>query len=217
MFRDFSRGLFSRFLHIFSWPYLGWHALAISLTAVLVLSDFDWWYFEFTRGSILLAIALPAAIIGFFVPILLSVGLYTWGRLRKNQSVILSAIAVAQAGILGWIVSSLYKAFTGRIQPEFYTHLSNVDISHQFNFGFLQHGIFWGWPSSHTAVAFAMSTALVMMYPKSKVIRYLAPLYALYIGVGVSVSIHWFSDFIAGAIIGTLIGYLVAKSFRTIQ
>ena len=38
--------------------------------------------------------------------------------------------------------------------------------------------------------------------------------YAFYIGISVSMTIHWFSDFAAGAIIGTVIGITVGKSFR---
>jgi hypothetical protein len=37
--------------------------------------------------------------------------------------------------------------------------------------------------------------------------------YALYIGIGVSRTIHWFSDFAAGAIIGSAKGAVVGKSF----
>jgi hypothetical protein len=40
-------------------------------------------------------------------------------------------------------------------------------------------------------------------------------LYALYIGVGVSMTIHWFSDFVAGAIIGTVIGFTVGNVFKS--
>jgi len=41
--------------------------------------------------------------------------------------------------------------------------------------------------------------------------------YALYIGLGVSMTIHWFSDFLAGAIIGSAIGAVVGKSFLRSQ
>src|SRR6266404_5032806 len=41
--------------------------------------------------------------------------------------------------------------------------------------------------------------------------------YALYVGVGVSMTIHWFSDFAAGAILGTVIGVVVGKSFSLNQ
>ena len=74
-------------------------------------------------------------------------------------------------------------------------------------------GAFQGWPSSHTATAFAMSMALVALFPKNKFVKYSAIIYAVYIGLGVSTTIHWFSDFVAGAILGTVIGLVVGKSF----
>jgi hypothetical protein len=40
-----------------------------------------------------------------------------------------------------------------------------------------------------------------------------ALLYACYVGLGVSMTIHWFSDFVAGAIIGSVVGEVVGKSF----
>ncbi len=214
MFKNFLRGLPTNFLQVFAQRYLQWHVLAIVLTAVCVLSGFDWWYFEQTRGSLMLSLTLPAAIIGWYIPIIVPVGLYVWGEVRKCAADIIAATAVAQAGIIGYLVSILYKTFTGRQQPEFYTYTSSLDVSKDFNFGILEHGVFWGWPSSHVAVAFAMVTALVMMYPQNTWVRYLAPLYAVYIWFGVSISIHWFSDALAGAIFGTLVGIVVARSFR---
>jgi membrane-associated phospholipid phosphatase len=193
--------------------YLIWHMVAILLTYALVISGFDWHYFEITRGSIFQELSLPAAIIGFFVPIVVPVSLYMLAEIHRNKALENTAAALAQAGIIAWCVSSLYKAFTGRIQPEFLTNTSTIDISHDFNFGFFNHGIFWGWPSSHTAVAFAMSVAFFILYPKLKIRGYAALLYALYIGIGVSISIHWFSDFLAGAIMGTVIGIAVGRSF----
>ena len=73
--------------------------------------------------------------------------------------------------------------------------------------------MFWGWPSSHTTVAFAMALALWELYPENRLIRYGAILYAFYVGIGVSITIHWFSEFVAGAIIGSVIGVVVGKSF----
>ena len=217
MFLIFIKGLPTHFVRAFSWPYTPWHVLTIALTAVCVLSGFDWWYFQHTRGSLLLSLTLPAAIIGWYIPIIVPVGLYVWGEVRKSTVDIIAATALAQASINGYLVSILYKTFTGRQQPEFYTYTSSLDVSRDFNFGILEHGVFWGWPSSHVAVAFAMVTALVMMYPQHKWVRYLAPLYALYIWFGVSISIHWFSDALAGAIFGTLVGVVVARSFKALR
>jgi len=90
-----------------------------------------------------------------------------------------------------------------------------MDSSRGFQFGFLKGGVFWGWPSGHTTVTFAMTVCLIVLYPKNKMAVFLALLYALYIGLGISVTIHWFSEFVAGAIIGSVIGTVVGKSFRT--
>jgi membrane-associated phospholipid phosphatase len=89
-----------------------------------------------------------------------------------------------------------------------------VDTSREFRFGFLRGGVFFGWPSSHTTIAFAMAMAMRTLYPGSKITRSVALIYALYIGVGVSMTIHWFSDFAAGVIIGTVVGTTVGNAFK---
>ncbi|MEI7719879.1 MAG: phosphatase PAP2 family protein [bacterium] len=216
MFRSFLHKLPQTILDCFRDRNLLWHALAIALTYACVTSGFDWLYFEHTRSSLLFAATLPASILGFFVPIILPAALYLIGTLRKDARMQRAGTAVAQAGIIAWLVSSTYKAFTGRIQPYFtpyYSHLPTVDISHQFHFGFWQHGIFWGWPSSHAAVACAGMVALLLLYAEKKFLCIILLLYIVYIAFAVSVSIHWFSDSLAGAIIGTTIGVAVAKSF----
>lgn len=200
------------FLKAFRGYNLLWHLLAILLTYIFVTSGFDWWYFTAVGVKSSRTFFFPALAIGGLLPIILPIILFTIGKLRKNSEKIIAGVALGQAAILGSVISSLYKAFTGRIQPSF-ANLT-TDISRDFNFGFLHHGIFWGWPSSHTTIAFAMAFTLITLYPKFKNLRYAALLYALYIGIAVSLSIHWFSEFIAGAIIGAVIGIVVGKSFR---
>lgn len=214
MLKDFFYELPTNIARCFRGIYFFWHILAIVLTYFFVISDFDWLYFESTRAPWFLVAGFPAALLGFLVPVLLPIGLYIFGKMRKSAILENTAAALGQAAIIGWFISSLYKAFTGRLQPELVTQLSNVDISKNFNFGFFQHGIFWGWPSSHAMVAFAMAAALIALYPRNKKIVAATVIYAMYIGLGVSVTIHWFSDFVAGAIIGIVIGFVVAKSYR---
>jgi membrane-associated phospholipid phosphatase len=213
MFAAFLKNFPKNIVRVFLGYNLLWYILAAAITYVLVISGFDWWYFESTRSEVLRSLSLPAAIIGFFVPIIVPVSVYIAGELQKSLTLQKTGAAMAQASFIALLVSSLLKAFTGRQQPEFFTYTSNLDVSREFHFGFLQHGVFWGWPSSHTAVAFAGAVTLILLYPRSILIRWVALLYALYIGLGVSVSIHWFSDFLAGAIIGTLVGVTVARSF----
>ena len=122
-----------------------------------------------------------------------------------------TAYAISQAAILGLGISSFYKIFSGRQGPPHF--LTSLNTSELFRFGFLRGGAFQGWPSSHTTVAFAVSATLFALYPEKKFLKYWVFIYALYIGIGVSVNIHWFSDFVAGSFLGIMIGIVVGKSF----
>lgn len=190
------------------------HLAAIILTYIIVTSGLDWVYFEYTRNTILQSFLFPAVALGGFLPLLVPVIIFIFGKVKKSLIMLNSAYALGQAALLGLFISGSYKAFTGRVPPEFPHGTIPTDISRIFQFGFLRGGVFWGWPSTHTTIAFAMAAALVMGYPKNMILRVLAIVYALYVGIGVSVSIHWFSDFVAGALIGTVIGIVVGKSFR---
>jgi membrane-associated phospholipid phosphatase len=192
-----------------------WHFLAIVLTYIIVTSGFDWYYFISTQKPVLRTFLFPAVRLGMILPTVVPLILLAIGVLRKDLKIKNTAFALGQAALLGLAISSVYKAFTGRIPPpHFFSHGALVDTSHGFRFGFLRGGMFWGWPSSHTTVAFAMAVALWKLYPENKLVRYAAILYAFYVGIGVSIRIHWFSEFLAGAIIGSVIGAVVGKSFH---
>ena len=207
---------------IFSGRNLLWHALAIVLTIVIVMSGGDWAYYRLTRGDLFPRLARPAIIIGTFMPLMAVLILLLAGAAGKNRRLLTTAWALGEAALLGFLISCGYKAFTGRLPPPFHRFRmsamnqgSLVDSSHGFQFGFLKGGLFWGWPSSHTTVTFAMMACLIALWPKNKPLVFFALLYAFYIGLGVSVTIHWFSEFVAGAIIGSVIGTVVGRSFKT--
>jgi membrane-associated phospholipid phosphatase len=188
-----------------------WHLVAIALTAVLVRSGFDWQYYLATRSPALRSWMWPAVVIGMFLPICLPLILLAIGFAARNAKVILTGWAVGQAELLGALVVVAYKAFTGRAHP---AHHAGDDISRVFHFGWMRGGVFWGWPSSHTTIAFAMAVTVFTLFPKRRWLGWLAILYAFYIGIGVSMTIHWFSDFAAGAIIGSVIGVVVGRGFK---
>lgn len=200
-------------LKIFSGRNLLFHLAAIVLTFVIVTTGFDWTYFLYFHDSVVRRLLFPAVWIGFFVPVLLPVILLITGFILKNFLIRNVGWALGQAAFTGWLIASFYKVFTGRPGPKFHSHVALHDISHIFRFGLWRGGIFWGWPSSHTTVACAMAFTLFFMFRENKWVRYLAPLYALFIGIGVSMSIHWFSDFVAGAIFGYVAGSAIGKSF----
>lgn len=215
--QQFFRSLIPNIVSIFKGKNLLWHLLAILLTTLIVTSGFDWSYYVWTRYSIFTDIAFPAIMLGTLLPVAIPLLFFLFGVLRKSSILELKGWAIAQAAILGSLISSFYKAFTGRMPPPHIfesTPITSmlVDSSHGFRFGFWQGGIFWGWPSSHTTIAFAMAICLITLYPKNKAVIILALFYALWVGLSVSVTIHWFSEFVAGAIIGSVIGVVVGKS-----
>ncbi len=212
---------------IFSGKNLLWHLLFIALTWLIVTTNLDWHYFliwhDYLDYANLRPYIRPAIALGGILPIFVPLLLILFKKTR------VAGFAIGQAGILGLIISSTYKAFTGRMPPRLTTKIVEstsqigdkitnlVDTSHGFQIGFLRGGVFWGWPSSHTTVAFSIAFALITLYPKNKWLGVPVFLFALYIGFGVSTSIHWLSEFIAGAILGTIIGITVGKSFKKLE
>ena len=192
-----------------------WHLLAIGLTFILVTSGFDWFYFQSTRDPLLRAWMFPAAPIGGLVPLALPLILIISGFILSHARIALTGWAIGQAALLGAIISSAYKALTGRAHPSL--HDTGTDMSQVFHFGLLRGGVFWGWPSSHTTIAFAMGVTVFTLFPKQRWLGWLAMAYALYIGLAISLTIHWCSDFVAGAILGTIIGVVVGRNFSRVQ
>lgn len=205
---------------IFKGRNLLWHALAIVLTIVIVESGGDWSYYVVTRGRLIQQLARPPIVIGGLLPIWGPLILLIVGTIARQKRLVSTGWALGQAALLGYLLACGYKAFTGRIHPPWHwggemAAGALVDSSHGFRFGFWRGGVFWGWPSSHTTVAFATMVCLVKLYPKNKPLVCAALAYALYVGLGVSVSIHWLSEFVAGAIFGSVVGTVVGQSFKT--
>ena len=198
----------------FRGPMILWHVIAIILTFMLVTFGFDWRYFASTHDPLLHSWMFPAVVVGGLLPIALPIILLAIGSLSRSAGTSLAGWAVGQAELIGAVVAAAYKSVTGRAHP---LHGVGADLSHIFRFGFLRGGVFWGWPSSHTTIAFGMAVTVFTLFPKRRWLGYVAITYAFYVGVGTSMTIHWFSDFAAGAIIGTVIGAVVGRSFLRSQ
>jgi len=216
--------LLKNLIRIFSGRNLLWHLLAIALTFIIVETGFDWKFFIYVSNISWRTAFFPALMLGMVLPLLVPLTFLLISFIKKNKAALKTGLAEIEAVILGLFTAGVYKAFTGRIQPPGHFHRGIFDagkmqdISHQFQFGFMRHGIFWGWPSSHTTLAFAMAVVFWAAFPKNKIARAIALAYALYMGIGVAATgIHWFSEFIAGAIIGSLIGFVVSRSHFSVE
>ena len=104
----------------------------MALTFLLVRSGFDWFYFCSTRSPWLWACMIPSAPIGGLVPLMVPLTLIVSGHIISHARMSLTGWAIGQAALIGSLLSSTYKAFTGRVHPE---HLAGADLSHDFRFG----------------------------------------------------------------------------------
>ncbi len=197
----------------FRLPWLHAHAAAIALTALLVFTGIDWWYFEHTRSMWMQYPMVVAGIVGFLIPFVVPLAILLLGIRRDSLKLREVAWVIGFTQAASWLIASTYKAFTGRMQPEFMTHINTIDISTDFQFGFWEHGIFWGWPSAHAATACAMAAALFVLFPRNRKVACIALPYALYITLGASIGFHWLSDAIAGALLGIAIGSSIAITY----
>lgn len=74
--------------------------------------------------------------------------------------------------------------------------------------------VFGGLGAMILPFAFAIALTLATMFSENKKLKWGVLNSALYIGIGVSFNIYWFSEFVAGAIIGSAIGIVVGRSFK---
>src|ERR1035441_5988543 len=193
--REFFYSLPRNFAGCFKGWKIAWHFVAIGLGVVLMTSGFDWLYLSATRSPQLLAWFIPGINVGVWVPLTLPPLLLLAGMVFKRAPITRTGWALAQVALIGFVLTELIKAVTGRPQPPWSV---GPDTSHVFHFGLLRSEIVAGWPSGHTIIAFDMSVALFWLFPKKRWIGAASLLYAFYVGLSVSMTVHWFSDFASG-------------------
>ena len=214
LMREFFYSLPRNFAGCFKGWNIAWHLGAIGLGVVLVTSGFDWFYLSATRSPQLLAWFIPGINLGVWVPLTLPPAVLLAGMACKRAKIIRTGWALAQVALIGFALGELYKVITGRPQPPLFI---GPDTSHEFHFGLLRSEIVSGWPSGHTIIAFGMSVALFRLFPKKRWLGTAALLYALYIGLSVSMTVHWFSDFASGIIFSVVVGTTVGRSFAAME
>lgn len=138
-----------------------------------------------------------ASPIAFGVPIIL----YGVGYLEKDSTTKRKAISIGTTVIVSAVITTILKKTVKRERP-FVTYPEIQDISSGGSYDF---------PSGHTSDAFALATSVSIAYPKWYII---APAFAWAAAVGYSrmhLGVHYPSDVIAGALIGSGSAYLACK------
>jgi membrane-associated phospholipid phosphatase len=161
---------------------------------------------------------IPFLYIGYVVPGLAPLTAYITGRFVKDEKLQLLGLALAQSLFLTFGIQTVFKITTGRALPGIVNQLDQKrssrtdDFSGEFNW--FDKNFIGGWPSAHTANAFAAAAVVAELYDDSPALKITAYTYAALIGLGVSVSVHWASDVFAGMLIGYAVGKTVGKSYR---
>ena len=198
---------------VFAPRRLPWHLLAIALTFACVASGFDGWVAETFRHTGIQGLARIAGRVGLWTPILAPSAILCVAWVRRDGGLARNGWRLAEAEVLAAVLCLAYKAVTGRPGPTQLHDGGGVDASRVFRFGFLRGGVFWGWPSSHVTVAVAGAVALSLLCARNRWVKPLALAYAASMAVCVAASFHWFSDVVAGTILGVVIGRVVG-TFR---
>ena len=215
--------------HQLGWNFLGSlsynyglpFALAGAGTWAFVETGLDWQINRFAyRHSAAARAGLPLVYIGYIMPFALPAGLYLTGLWTGNEKAQFAALAGVQAAGIVFALQSVAKMVTGRAAPGIINVLNHQrsgrtdDFSGEFNW--FTPEIVQGWPSGHSANAFAEAALLSEFYPDNLALRIAAYGYAAVVAAGVSLNVHWASDALAGALIGYAVGKAVGKSFAAL-
>lgn len=209
---NFSKNLIDIIGRLFKPVYWPLYIVAVILTYVIVATEVDWTYFLFVMKNIPRPFLFTADILGAIIAIFLPLALLALAKYRKDQSLRLLGLATASATIIGFLLSTIIKVFSGRVSPPD-DALIFVNNSHQFLIGFMRTQIMGGWPSSHATIAFALATVISILCPYPRYIKIAAFGVALFVGIGVTFGFHWLSEFVAGALLGIAIGHSIATYF----
>jgi membrane-associated phospholipid phosphatase len=127
--------------------------------------------------------------------------IYAVGLIEKDSTTKKKAIFIGETLAASVFVSVALKSITKRDRPyDTYPEIDNVTVEDSYSF-----------PSAHTSAAFATATSLSMAYPKWYVI---APTFLWAGAVGYSrmyLGVHYPTDVLAGAIVGSGSAYLCYK------
>lgn len=211
-------GIVENTLDCFKGENLIFHSAAIASTYFLSQSGIDYKVHEyFADNKQFDAFSSPAAILGYILPTALSSGMYLYGKATGDNELTAAGSAAAQATIVSVVYSTILKAVTGRPGPN--TKADDmIEESKKFRFGLLRGGIHYGWPSGHLTTNTALITSLMSFYKNNWLINIGGGLLLGYMFFSVTAhegaSMHWFSDVVAGTLIGLVIGINIGNNFH---
>jgi membrane-associated phospholipid phosphatase len=190
-------------------------------TWLFIETEVDWRWRNIAYNNTWLSnIGRPGLYIGYIVPVITPVTTYTAGRFTNNYKLQITGLALAQSLMLTAAIQTPLKMITGRALPGIVTELDHTRNSRTDNFSgefnWFNKNFIGGWPSGHTANAFAAAATISEIYKDKLWLKIGVYSYAAIISFGVTLDVHWASEVLAGALMGYAIGKTVGKSFSQI-
>ena len=201
-------------LSAFGWP-LGFHMLGGALTYRLSMEDKDLMVARFAarQNEVAFGIAFtPGMAMGTFFPFLVPGYMYF---ISSNKALNNTGAVAAQATAVAFLYNNILKAISGRAHPN--AENNNGELSRDFKWGFGRRGVFYGWPSGHSMTNASLAMSIASYNRDNPWIVAGCGLYASYVAtsmvLGAKGEAHWFSDAIAGTLMGASIGWYIGNTF----
>ena len=201
-------------LSAFGWP-LGFHLLGGALTYKFSMENNDLMVARFAarQNEIAYGIAFtPGMVMGTFFPVLVPGYLYF---ISDNKSLNNTGAVAVQATAVAFLYNNILKAISGRAHPD--AEDNTGERSRDFKWGFGRRGVFYGWPSGHSMTNAAMAMSIASYNRDNPLVVAGCTLYAGYIAtsmvLGAKGEAHWFSDAVAGTLMGASIGWYIGSVF----
>lgn len=201
-------------LSAFGWP-LAFHIMGSSATYILSTNDVDLQVARFAarQNETAYGIAFtPGMMMGTFFPILVP-GYMLF--ISDNPALNNTGAVAAQATAVAFLYNNILKAISGRAHPE--AGKNTGELSRDFDWGFFKRGVFYGWPSGHSMTNAALAMSIASYHRDNPYVVAGCSLYAGYIAtsmvLGAKGEAHWFSDAVAGILMGASIGWYIGNTF----
>jgi membrane-associated phospholipid phosphatase len=155
-------------------------------------------------GKVMIAFTESGGPIAYAMP----VSFYVAGKVHKDHKMVVNSYEMASATAINGIVTTLLKISIQRERP-FSAYPNEVTK--------YSSGGSYSMPSGHTSTMFAAATSVSLLYPKWYVI---APSYLFAASVGYSrmyLGVHYPSDVLIGAVIGTASSYGAHLLFKQLK
>ena len=193
-------------------------------TWIMIETGLDWnWNRLAYNNSWMPKTGSSANIIGYVVPGVTPIAFYLTGIAVRDTRMQITGLALTQSLMITLLIQTPLKIATGRTWPGIVDGWDSPrsrrssqphDYSREFNWFNLDS--IGGWPSGHTANAFAAAATIAQIYHEKTALKIAVYAYASILGLGMSIYDHWASDVLAGALIGAAVGTTVGRSFRNL-